>query len=149
VDHRQLICPRPPSPILLRGCNINGHSLLRALPTGFVMPQTIGSVAPCAKTNRLPGCCHQNHMGGPFFMGLASLWNAPTRIDWFSSCVVQLCTGLSQKNILSVEPYSTIQLVHNSSKKNLFLQTLECKKCLYSPLKMMAFHYLLPPVEPW
>ncbi len=54
-----------------------------------------------------------------------------------------------QKNILSVVPYSTIQLVRNSSKKYLFLQTLECKKCLFSPLKMMAFHYLPPPVEPW
>ncbi len=31
----------------------------------------------------------------------------------------------------------------------LFLQTLVYEKCLFSPLKMMAFHYLPPPVEPW
>ncbi len=55
---------------------------------------------------------------------------------WYSS--VPDCPP---KNILSVVPYSTIQLVCNSSKKNLFLQTLECKKCLFSPLKMMAFRY--------
>ncbi len=69
--------------------------------------------------------------------------------DWFSSCVVQLCTVLSPPKKLSVVPYSTIQLVRNSSSKSLFLQTLVCKKCLFPPLNMMAFCYLLPPIEPW
>ncbi len=41
------------------GCNTNGCSLLRALPTGLLIgsatPQMIGPVAPCAKTNRPQG----------------------------------------------------------------------------------------------
>ncbi len=54
-----------------------------------------------------------------------------------------------KNDIFSVLPYSTLQLVCNSSKKKLILQTLDCKKCLFFPLKMMAFHYLPSPVEPW
>ncbi len=91
------------------------------------------------------------HILQPFFSKQTKMATSATGIqgDWFSSCVVQLCTGLSQKNIFSVVPYSMIQLVRNSSKKNLFLQTLVCKKSLFFPLKMMAFCYLPPPVEPW
>ncbi len=54
-----------------------------------------------------------------------------------------------KNNIFSVVPYSTLQLVCNSSKKKLILQTLECKKCLFPPLKMITFQYLPSPVEPW
>jgi hypothetical protein len=36
MDPRRLICPRPTPPILLRGCNINGCSLLPVLPTGLL-----------------------------------------------------------------------------------------------------------------
>ncbi len=63
---------------------------------------------------------------------------------WYSSV-----PDYPKKNMLSVVPYNRIQLVHNSSKKNFFLQTLVCKKCLFPPLKMMAFCYAPPPVEPW
>jgi hypothetical protein len=63
---------------------------------------------------------------------------------WYSS--VPDCP---KKNILGVVPFSTVHVVHNYSKIKLILQTLECKKCLFFPLKMMAFRYLLPPVEPW
>ena len=62
------------------------------------------------------------------------------------------CTSVldcPKTNIFSVVPYSMLQLVCNSSKKKLILQTLESKKCLFSPLEMMAFRYLPPPVEPW
>jgi hypothetical protein len=39
-----------------------------------------GSNEHFAKTNRLPACCLQNCLGGPFILGLAPAWNAPTRI---------------------------------------------------------------------
>jgi hypothetical protein len=45
------------------------------------------------------------------------LGKAVELLDWFSFCVVQLCTGLFPQKKLSVIPYSTIQLVCNSSKK--------------------------------
>ncbi len=39
-----------------------------------------GSNEHFVKTNRLPACCLQNCPGGPFFLGLAPMWNAPMRI---------------------------------------------------------------------
>jgi hypothetical protein len=47
-----------------------------------------GSNEHFAKTNRLPACCLQNCLGGPFFLGLAPARNAPTRIGsgWTTNC---------------------------------------------------------------
>jgi hypothetical protein len=63
---------------------------------------------------------------------------------WYTSIL-----DFPKNYIFSVVLYSTLQLVCNSSKKKLILQTLECKKCLFPTLKMMAFCYLPSPVEPW
>ncbi len=48
----------------------------------LVVPFTTrnGSNEHFKKTNRLPACCLQNCPGGPSFLGLAPVWNAPTRI---------------------------------------------------------------------
>jgi hypothetical protein len=52
------------------GCNTNGCSLLCALPTGLLigsaMPQMIGLVAPCTKTNRPWGYSRLLHWEGGF-----------------------------------------------------------------------------------
>ncbi len=62
---------------------------------------------------------------------------------WYTSVL-----DCPKTNIFSVVPYSTLQLVCNSSKKTYSTDT-RVHKCLFFPLKMMAFYYLPPPVEPW
>ncbi len=95
VDYCRLICPRPSSPILWRGCNTNGCSLPHVPPTGYltifknsiprpmlVVPFAMrnGSNKHFVKTNKLLACCLQNCLGGPSFSGLAPARNVPTRI---------------------------------------------------------------------
>jgi hypothetical protein len=69
-------------PILLRGCNTIGSSLLCAPPTGFstgpVTPQTIGLVTPYAKTKRLQGCSNCHHWGGQYLPEAALTRTPPT-----------------------------------------------------------------------
>jgi hypothetical protein len=103
VDHRRLICPHPPSPILPGGCNTSGCSLPHAPPTGcltiiknsipwlmLVVPFATrnGSNEHFTKTISLPACCLQNCLGGLFFLGLTPVRNAPTRIGsgWSTNC---------------------------------------------------------------
>jgi hypothetical protein len=78
VDHLGLICPCPLPLILLDGCNTNGCSLLCALPTGSLLPQQIGLVAPCAKTNRPQGCSRLLHVGGQFLPEVTLARRPPT-----------------------------------------------------------------------
>jgi hypothetical protein len=95
VDYRRLIYPRPPSPILWRGCNTSGRSLPHAPPTGCLtiiknsIPRPMlvipfmtknGINEPFPKTHRLLGYCLRTHLGGPFYMWLALVWNTPTGI---------------------------------------------------------------------
>jgi hypothetical protein len=95
VDYRRLICPHPPSPIHLHGCNTNGRSLPHAPPTGcltatnttipwppLVVPFATknGINKPFAKTNRPLGYCLRTHQGGPFYKGLALARTVPTGI---------------------------------------------------------------------
>jgi hypothetical protein len=64
------------------GCNTNGCSLLCALSTGLsigsAMPQTIGPVAPCAKTNRPWGYSRLLHWEGRFLPEAALARRPPT-----------------------------------------------------------------------
>jgi hypothetical protein len=114
VDHRWLICPHPPSPILPDGCNTSGCSLPPALLTGCLTifknssPQPMlfvpfatrnGSNKQFAKNNRPPACCFQNCPRGPFFLGLAPTRNAPTRIGsgWSTNCGSTSATASRQQ----------------------------------------------------
>jgi hypothetical protein len=84
VNHRWLICPRPWTPPMMppTGCNTNGCSLLRALPTGLsigsTMPQKIGPVMPCVKTNRARGYSCLLHWEGGFLLEAVLARRPPT-----------------------------------------------------------------------
>ncbi len=95
MDYHRLICPRPPSPILRRGCNTSGRSLPQAPPTGFLtiiknlIPRPMlvvpfvtknGFNEPFVKMHRLLGYYLRTHPGGPFYMGLAPARNTPSGI---------------------------------------------------------------------
>jgi len=116
VDHRRLLCPRPTSPILPGGCNLNGRSLPHVPPSGCSTttnattprPTLVDRFAtkndinePSVKTNRQPDCCHRGHLEGPFFMGLALEWNATTGIKRRLSTI---CGRTSTRHSLSSRP---------------------------------------------
>jgi hypothetical protein len=119
VDYRRLIRPRPPSPILRRGCNTSGRSLPHAPPTGcstiiknsiprpmLVVPFVTknGFNEPFAKTHRLLGYYLRTHPGGPFYIGLAPAQNKPTRIGSGQSMTCGTTSAITSKR----QPANTI-----------------------------------------
>ncbi len=104
-------------------CWCHCHIHTAAVIIGLSPCHLCGRIFPCLR--HIPSCCscqcwcQQCNSKPPALMSLMTSFHPV----WYTSV-----PDFPKNNIFSVVPYSTLQLVCNSSKKNLILQTLECKK---------------------